>query len=253
MVGCENSVNPINSDTHNLSLAKSDGEAMSLAKKGDCVSLKDGTLLYTTSYFLGDMPIPIGYDEYGYNYQARMFNGSYFNNAANKNGYPPWKGDDVAYLADNPDAESYKLWAYREIKLSMKWSDTWLSNMDCNGDGKLDRGYACDPVLASSSACQGSWLTNHMSGRDILGNGKEYKWTYFTKMITPPNDAYKVPTNANGSTIRGIWYTADGVEIGSVIWNAYAKIHVVSNDKYYDERGLIYKSLESSGLGYYNP
>lgn len=34
MVGCENSVNPTISDTQNMSLAKADGETMSLAKKG---------------------------------------------------------------------------------------------------------------------------------------------------------------------------------------------------------------------------
>ncbi len=104
---------------------------------------------------------------------------------------------------------------------------------------------------ASSSACQGSWLTNHQSGKDVhqsgkdvLANGKEYKWTYFVKMITPPDDAYSE---------AGFWYTADGVEIGPVIWGAYAKVQMVSNDKGYDEHGILYKSPTSPGLGYYNP
>lgn len=101
MVGCENAINPTQPQTQN------DNDRINLAKGGgnSCVTLQDGTLLYTTGFYLGDTPIPVGYDEYGYNYQAHMFNGSYFNNAANKNGYPPWKGDDAAYLAENPGAE----------------------------------------------------------------------------------------------------------------------------------------------------
>ena len=124
--------------------------------------------------------------------------------------------------------------------LIMKWSDTWLSNKDCNADGKLDRGYSCDPINANSSACEGAWVTNHQSGTYDDGT----HWTYFVKIVCAPADAYKE---------GGFWYTADGTEIGPVIWGAYAKVLQVSNDPAYDEHGVLYKSPASPGFGFYKP
>ncbi len=106
----------------------------------DCTRIQDGTLVDSASNL-----ISIGYDQWGYNYQAHMFNGFYDNYArpANLVTEGPW--------------------------LMMKWSDEWLSNSDCNDDGKLDRGYSCDPENAGSSGCYGAWLTNHERG-SYLGN-----------------------------------------------------------------------------------
>ena len=212
MVGCENSINPTQPQT------QSNSEGMSLAKPGDgCATIKDGTIVDSKGN-----PISMGYDEWGYNYQSHMFNGDYGN----------YSRPDVLVETG--------------IKLMMKWSDTWLANTDCNGDGKLDRGYDCDPINANSSGCPGAWLTNHMSGTDILADGTEYKWTYFTKIITPStaNEDYK---------LGGIWYDVNDVEIGPVIWGAFATVQTVSNDKFYDERGILYKSLVNPGFGYWNP
>jgi hypothetical protein len=99
----------------------------------------------------------VGFDAYGVNYQAHLFNGSYFNNYANGAGFPAYDGDDAAYLAANPSAASHWAWPYRSTTVNMKWNDAWLSNQDCDGDGLLDRHYGFPSYIDS-----GAWETNHM-------------------------------------------------------------------------------------------
>ena len=190
-----------------------------------CTTIQDGSLTYSNS----DELLILGFDEWGYNYQGHLFNGWYYNSSR----------PEPAYTKDTIGTAPSETW------LVMKWSDEWLSNKDCNEDGKLDRGYSCDPVNANSSACQGAWVTNHQSGEYIdEETGKTCKWNYFVKIVMVPADAY-----SDGS----MWYT-DGTmetEIGPVIWNAYAKILQVSNDPCADEHGVLYHSEAPVGFGYY--
>ena len=83
-----------------------------VAKKGECVRIQDGTLLTST----GDV-IVVGYDEWGYNYQAHLFNGYYCDSYR-----------DAAWCQE-----------WKDVVLMMKWNDAWLSNKDCDDDGSLDR------------------------------------------------------------------------------------------------------------------
>ncbi len=76
-------------------------------------------------------------------------------------------------------------------------------------------------------------MTNHMWGTGEI-DGKEYKWTYFSKIVAAPLDAV---------LDNGIWYTPEGDEIGPSIWGEFAIIQQVSNDKAYDEHGLLYKGF----------
>ncbi len=221
--------------------------AFSLAKgKPGCTTIQDGVLTYSdqhANHWLEDQPLQVGYDAFGYNYQAHLFNGSYANAYLGKDGFPPYEGDTDAYLAENPDFVVYlaedkaRYWQYRDVELTMKWNDAWLSNKDCNDDGILDR--------PSNPIGSGAWDTNHQSG--VYDDGT--KWTYFVKIVAAPAYAYKEPANANGSTIPGTWYTADGTEIGPVIWGSFARIQQVSNDPSYGEHGILYKSPASPGLG----
>ena len=149
-------------------------------KKADCTTIQDGTLYASTGEAL-----VLGYDDFGYNYQAHMFNGRYCD-------YDRDEGGD-----------------YCDVQLIMKWNDAWLSNMDCDGDSLLDRHFGYDSYIGS-----GAWLTNHDSGVDEDGN----TWTYFVKIIAVPDDA---------SLSEGIWYAADGTEIGPVIWGSFAVIQQV--------------------------
>jgi len=167
-------------------------------KGNECTTIQDGTLVDS----IGD-PLVLGFNQWGYNYQAHIFNGGYC------------------------DAYRDAAWCqpYKDIDLQMKWNDAWLSNGDCDGDGLLDRHYGYDSYIGS-----GAWLTNHMKG----GEGED-AWTYFVKIVAVPADAYK-----DGN----IWYTAEGVEIGPVIWGSFAVIQRVSSGV-----GATYVSPAGPGLG----
>ena len=76
-----------------------------LADKGDppkgppdkCTTIQSGELLASDLSV-----IETGYDVFGYNYQAHLFNGSYANVYLGGAGFPPYEGDTEAYLAENP-------------------------------------------------------------------------------------------------------------------------------------------------------
>ena len=169
-----------------------------------------------------------GYDIFGYNYQAHLFNGYYCNVYLGGAGFPPYDGDSESYLAANPGAESHWAWPYRDVWLNMKWNDAWLSNKDCNDDGLLDR--PSHPDFGGTYIGSGAWETNHMRGEDQNG-----KWTYFTKIVAAPGDANKV---------GGIWFTADGTEIGPDIWGQFATVLDVESGI-----GAYYVSPSGPGFG----
>ena len=187
-------------------LPLTEGPELNTMKKTDCTTIQDGTLLTSDGRV-----ITTGYDEWGYNYQAHIFNGGYCDSYR-----------DAAWC--HP---------YRDVHLSMKWNDAWLSNKDCDGDGLLDRHYGFDSYIGS-----GAWLTNHQSGEYEEG-GKTCKWNYFVKIVAAPADA---------EVKDGFWYTADGTEIGPVIWGAFAIVQEVENDPCAGIHGLQYKAARP-GLG----
>jgi len=205
-----------------------------------CTTIQNGTLTYSAGHYLEGEPLMVGYDPYGYNYQAHMFNGSYANIYLGRDGFPPYKGDDEAYLKENPTAENHWTWPYRTTQVVMKWNDALLSNKDCDNDGLLDRYYGFDSYIGS-----GAWETNHMWDEYEL-DGKICKWEYFTKIVA-------VPADADGSTIPGTWYTADGIEIGPVIWGDFATIQSVYNDPCGGTHGVEYLSPAGPGFGQYLP
>jgi len=197
------------------------------AQKVKCTTIQQGTLLYAADHYLAGQPLMLGVDPYGYNYQANMFNGSYFNSYAGGDGFPPYDGDDAAYLAANPAAATHWAWPYRNDQLAMKWNDGWLSNRDCDADGKLDRHFGFPAYIGS-----GAWLTNHQNYQGSDGN--YYK--YFVKIVAVPASATKV---------AGIWYSNKGVVIGPSIWGEFAIVQEVTNDPDYQN----YRSPAGPGLG----
>lgn len=155
----------------------------------------------------------VGYDQFGYNYQSHMFNGRYC------------------------DSDRIIGGDYCDVDLIMKWNDAWLSNKNCDDNSLLDRHYGSASYIGS-----GAWLTNHQSGIYINENGKKCKWTYFVKIVAAPADA---------GAVEGIWYTAGGTEIGSVIWGSFAIIQQVENDPCVGLHGVSYLSPAPTGFGYY--
>jgi hypothetical protein len=185
-------------------------------KNGACTTIQDGEL-YTTD---GEL-LTTGYSEWGYNYQAHLFNGMYCD-------YHPIFRPGGRY---HEWCQTY----YGDVKLVMKWNETWLSNKDCDGDGKLDRHYGFDSYIGS-----GAWTTNHMSG----GKGKDH-WTYFVKIVAVPSDAYYDDANGDGIANDGeLWYAADGTEIGPSIWRSFAIVQEVESGE-----GATYVSPSGPGFG----
>ena len=219
-------------------------------KKAGCTTLQDGVLTYSEGHYLYPSPIPVGYDIFGYNYQAHLFNGSYANVYLGAAGFPPYEGDTEAYLAENPGAANHWAWPYRDIQLVMKWNDAWLSNKDCDGDGKLDRHYGYDSYIGS-----GAWETNHQWG-SYEEDGETYKWNCFVKIVAVPEDATAVSetwVDSDGTEYSEVWYAADGTQIGPSIWGQFAIIQEIYNDQGTGDHGVYYNSPAPTGFGYYMP
>jgi len=125
-----------------------------------CTTIQDGTLLTSDG-----RTIVTGYDEWGYNYQAHIFNGKYCDAYRDASWCQEWADDD----------------------LEMKWNDAWLSNKDCDGDNLLDRHYGFDSYIGS-----GAWLTNHQKGVYLDANGKKQRWSYFVKIVAIPADGTEI-------------------------------------------------------------
>lgn len=191
-----------------------------------CTTLQDGVLVDSAGNLL-----TTGYDAWGYNYQAHLFNGLYWNNSRPA---VPWTEETLIAAGKSTT------W------LTMKWNDAWLSNKDCDGDGLLDRHLGHDSYRGS-----GAWCTNHQSGSyevEVKEKTKVAHWTYFVKIASAPTDAY---TAENDDGVL-MYYGADDVEIGSVIWTHHARIQQVENDPFSGIHGKQYLSPTSPGFGYYS-
>lgn len=201
-----------------------------------CTTIQSGALKYQPTAYLAGQSLQTGFDAYGYNYQAHSYSGGYFNAYANGAGFPPYNGDDVAYLAANPAAAGYWAWPYRNDHVAMKWNDAWLSNMDCDGDGMLDRHLGFPSYIGS-----GAWETNHQSG-EYTDAGVNYSWNYFVKIVAVPS---------NATLVSGMWINTSGTEIGPSIWSEFAEIQGVYNDTGSGDHGVYYHSPAGPGVGKY--
>lgn len=161
-------------------------------KKG-CATIQSGTIHDA----LGQT-IVMGFDEFGYNYQAHEFNGTYDSSD---------RVLDGTYFGGTGD--------YVDDRLQMKWSDDWISNVDCTGDGKLDRG--------ASGVSQG-WLTNHIVG-DYDSDGDGFEDAHYTDFV------------------KIVW-----VGPGGSLWGQYQVIEEVYNDPVGGFHGVLDK-MPAPGLG----
>ena len=195
------------------------GKAVNNGKYSSCTKIQSGELYGSDGSLLMS-----GYNEWGYNYQAHMFNGAYCNF------HPIYRPGGPLYdwCQEN----------YGDVKLIIYWNDAWLSNKDCDDDGLLDRHYGFDNYFGS-----GSWETNHMWG-SYEQDGKTCKWNYFVKIVAAPPDAYKQ---------NGNWYRPDGTLIGEDIWGEFAIIQEVENDPCSGLHGIRTLSPASAGFGNYKP
>lgn len=178
-----------------LGLATGAAEAAKGGGSG-CGTIQSGTILDSV-----DNPVVLGFDQFGYNYQAHLFVGTYDSSDRTLDG---------TYWGSTGD--------YVDDKLAMKWSDDWLSNTDCNGDGKLDRGA---PGSGFPTISQG-WLTNQVNGDYTDADGNVQHYTYFVKIV---------------------W-----VGPGGSLWGEYEIIQEVYNDPAGGFTGL-YSKVGAPGFG----
>ena len=165
-----------------------------------------------SSAVFADKPMNSGFDQWGYNYQANMFNGLYWNYSRPE---PPCEPGTCA----------------SDSQLIMKWSDEWLNE---------DRVRCAGTPQEGSSACEGAWLTNHQRGEYPGDDGKTCKWTYFVKIVYPPGGPVNVDPVDDFDDNTG----------GEIIWGSYVIIQQVSNDKCAGEHGNIF-SVQPAGFGAY--
>lgn len=176
-----------------------------------CSKIKDGSILDSAG-----ARINLGYDQFGYNYQARMFNGTYDSSDRSLDGL---------YFGGAGD--------YADDSLIMKWSDEWLSNLDCNSDNSLDRGLDAKSGLASGFSK--GWLTNQVEGDYLDADGDSHHYTYFAKIVY----VGPAPVGADPWASRRIW-------------GVYATIEEVYNDPFGGYHGVDRTRLaHPAGFGFY--
>ncbi len=194
LMGCEKS--PMGPDASSLS--QSD-----IAKKPvKFIKINDGILLYPAGHSLQDQPLKTGVDIFGYNFQGKNFNGFFINAYLGAEGYPPYDGNDQAYLEQNPEVALHWAWPFKDAILEMHWNDSWLSNKDKNLDGFLDRHYNYFSYLGS-----GAQLTNLITWSDDWGDH-----SYYAVIQAAPLTAV-----SNGFE----WFNEDGTNLGRAIWESF--------------------------------
>jgi hypothetical protein len=174
------------------------GLVLSASAQAACDSIQSGQITD-----IHGNPLGPGFDQWGYNYQAHLFNGLYENYSRPQ---PPVTESDTM--------------------LQMKWSDSWLANKDCDGDGKLDRGL----VDGVPNGISQGWLTNHMVGTYADAQGEPQTWTYFVKIV----------------------YMPEGCPADPQSWGPYCIIEEVYNDPANGFHGVNRDWLiDPAGLGLY--
>lgn len=172
----------------------------------NCNTIKSGLIKDSTGN-----TVQVGYDQWGYNYQAHMFNGLAVNYT--RPSTPATEGLD---------------------NLIMKWSDEWISNLDCNNDSKLDRGL--NKETGTADGVSKGWLTNHYEGDYEGTDGELHHYTYFCKIV------WVGPAPSGGTDP---W-------AGKRIWGVYAIIEEVNNDPFGGFHGVNKETMANpAGLGFY--
>ena len=113
-------------------------------------------------------PASVGFDQFGYNYQARLFNGLFGNADENR----PGDGNPDTYLGASTDSYGYYdadgdfhavVVDVAGTHLIMQWSEAW--HMAVFGPDNLR--YNGDEILWSVAG-QDAWLTNHVEGTGTI-------------------------------------------------------------------------------------
>ncbi len=172
--------------------------------KQECAKIQSGTILDDDG-----KTIQVGFNQTGYNYQAKTYSGEIFPDSS-----PGWH-------------------------LKWKWNEAYLSTQDCDGDQRLDIANGQDSYRGT-----GAWTTTKWTKTYNDKEENECIVSQFTKYVAVPVDA----TSKNG-----LFYAADGTEIGQVVdaegFEDFAKIQLIWNDPCQGINGVDYKAPGPVGLG----
>lgn len=194
---------------------------------------KPASIFYPEGHYLEGWPRKVGFDMFGYNYQAHKFQGYFANVYLGGDGFPPYGGDTEEYyralvmygfFGSVEDADAYFtqewFWWLRDVHLRMIWNDAWLSNQDrgddnlgSEPDGNLDRHYGY-PSYFDSGAELVQYQVEPMQV-ERKGKIKTVNLYYYSKIVAVPGDA---------ELIDGIWYAADGTELGPEVYGQFARV-----------------------------
>ena len=169
-----------------------------------CATIKDGTILdeFGNTIF-------VGFNQTGYNYQAKTYSGEMFPDTS-----PGWH-------------------------LKWKWNDAYLSTQDCDGDNLLDIANGMDSYRGS-----GAWTTTKWTKTYTDKDGNKCQVSQFTKYVAVPVDAYKkdgIYFDASGQEI--------GQVVNSPEFEDFAKVQLIWNDPCRGINGVDYKAPGPVGLG----
>lgn len=171
-----------------------------------CTNIQSGTLLD-----LNGQIITLGFNDEGYNYQAKMYYGEYFPDEA-----PGWF-------------------------LEWKWNDAYLSNRDCDGDLLLDIANGQDGYIGTGAWTTTKWTTDYTDQE-----GNTCRISQFTKYVAVPIGAYAEDGTyyeADGTVIGAtVNPDAEGFE-------DFAIVQFVWNDPCGGKNGVEFKAPGPIGLG----
>jgi hypothetical protein len=229
---------------------------VSANKWDDVVRLKDQILMYSAGHYLDGTPIPVGMDEYGYNYQAHSFDSYYCNAYLGRYGYPPFEGDLAAYdqrLVDEGyySTSVYRVVNYGDVSVSGTDNGNFLEIFDLTaGDLVVSFTYDASGMIDDFGGGAHAWAE---LGVRSVGNGNfnpnegvwvatDYDWNTDTFDPDPGGSptqdlddkiilqavggqgegSYDLPsTPPNPWANHGVWFDRDGVDpFQALLWGA---------------------------------
>ncbi len=199
ILSCDNSESMIEVDQ-----MKNDQTKKSAKAKEKCMTIQDGTIMDEDG-----MTIQIGFNQVGYNYQAKTYSGEMFPESS-----PGW----------------HLVW---------KWNEAYLSTQDCDGDMLLDIANGQDSYRGS-----GAWNTTKWTKTYTDKDGNQCRVSQFTKYIAVPVDATSDEEffyDSKGDVI--------GQVVNSLGYEDFAKIQLIWNDPCKGINGIDYKAPSPVGLG----
>jgi hypothetical protein len=207
-------------------------------------SIPAGDFVYAPGHYLEGQPVETGFDIFGVNYQAKVANpSSHGSMAMGFYGFPPYGGDDQAYLERLVAEQIHGVttieeamallainseWYKRCWPVVFWWNEPWRSSsLDLNDDGVLDwhpfspAGAASGPYdpawpafRGSGAACEGIWSNLWTMDPNVPGLG-----TMDCVMAAVPLDAQLVALPHPVWQFTHKWCEPDGSEIGYTWFN----------------------------------